>query len=106
LHDGTFTMLRISDAGESWSQLSPDSLICIEAMGYLVERECHRFDLGLGDNPFIRGFGADEVPLYDLIIARDLAAVPSATFHRVKRRARKNQRFRALARRVARLCGG
>ena len=106
LHDGTFTMLRIADAGEAWSHISPGRLICIEVMRYFVERDCHRFDLGLGDNPFKRGFGADEVPLYDLIVARDLAAVPSATFHRVKGRARKNQRLRAFARSVARLWGG
>ncbi len=86
--------------------MSPGRLIFVEVMRYFVERDCHRFDLGLSDDPVTRGFGADEVPLYDLIIARDLAAVPTATFHRVKGRARKNQRVRAFARGVARLWGG
>ena len=47
-----------------------------------------------------------EVPLYDLIVARDLAAVPRATFHRFKGRARKNQRLRALYRRIKRMRSG
>jgi len=37
---------------------------------------------------------------------RDLAAVPRATYHRFKGRARKNQRVRALYRRFKRLRGG
>ena len=40
------------------------------------------------------------VPLYDLIIARDLAGAPRAAFHRWKGRARKNPRLRAIFRRL------
>ena len=98
-HEGTFTLLRISNGGARWSHLSPGRLIVVEAMRYFVERGVRRFDMGIGDYPFKRGFGAAEVPLYDLIVARDLSAVPRATFHRVKGRLRKNQRLRALYRR-------
>ena len=105
-HDGTFTLLRISNGGDRWSHLSPGRLIVVEAMKYFVERGVRRFDLGIGDYPFKRGLGATDVPLFDLIVARDLAAVPRATFHRVKGRARKNQRLRALYRRFKRFRNG
>ncbi len=104
-HEGTFTLLRISNGGERWSHLSPGRLIVVEAMKYFVARGVTRFDMGIGDYPFKRGFGATEVPLYDLIVARDLAAVPRATFHRVKGRARKNQWLRSVYRRITRLRG-
>ena len=106
VHDGTFTLLRIANAGEAWSHLSPGRLIVVETMKYFVAQGVRRFDMGIGDYPFKRGFGATEVPLYDLIVARDLAAVPRATFHRFKGRARKNQRLRALYRRIKRLRSG
>ncbi len=99
VHDGTFTLLRISNGGERWSHLSPGRLIVVEAMKYFVDKGVRRFDMGIGDYPFKRGFGVTEVPLYDLIVARDLAALPRAAFHRWKARARKNPRIRALARR-------
>ena len=105
-HEGTFTLLRISNGGDRWSHLSPGRLIIVEAMKYFVARGVRRFDMGIGDYPFKRGFGAKDVPLYDLIVARDLAAVPRATFHRVKGRARKNQRLRALYRRFKRFRNG
>jgi CelD/BcsL family acetyltransferase involved in cellulose biosynthesis len=105
-HDGTFTLLRLSYGGSEWSHLSPGRLICVEAMKYFVDRSIRDFDMGLGDHPFKQGFGGNEVPLYDLIVARDLAAVPRATFHRVKGRVRKNQRLRAFFRRLGKLRGG
>lgn len=100
VHDGTFTLLRISNGGDRWSHLSPGRLIVVEAMKYFVARGVRRFDFGIGDYPFKRGFGVTEVPLYDLIVARDLAALPRALFHRWKGRLRKSERLRALYRRL------
>lgn len=104
-HDGTFTILRMSDAGSVWSQLAAAELITTEVMRHFVDRGVRRFDLGTGRHPFKSGFGADDVPLYDLIIARRLAAVPRAGFHRIKGRARKNKRLQAIARGFGRLSG-
>ena len=100
-HDGTFTVLRASDAGKPWSDVAPSHLLIIETMKYFVEQGERTFDFGLGDHPFKRGLSATDVPLYDLIVARDLAAVPRATFHRVKGRARKNLRLRRFFGRLA-----
>ena len=101
LHDGRFTVLRVGDAGDSWNDIAPARLILIDVMRYFVDRGVRDFDLGLGSDTLYAGFGSTEAPLFDLIVARDLAAVPRATFHRVKGRARKNQRLRALARRLS-----
>jgi CelD/BcsL family acetyltransferase involved in cellulose biosynthesis len=98
-HNGTFTMLRISTGGQRFSHVSPGRLIVLEAMGYFVERGVRKFDLGLGATPFKRGLGAVEVPLYDLIVARDLAGYPRAAFHRWKGRIRKNKHLQAFSRR-------
>ena len=104
-HDGTFTLLRIANGGDRWSHLSPGRLIIVEAMKYFVHRGVRRFDMGIGDYPFKRGFGAAEIPLHDMIIARDLAAVPRAVYHRAKGRLRKNARLRAYYRRFKRWRG-
>lgn len=99
LHDGTFTMLRISNGGDRWAHLSPGRLVIVEAMKYFVAQGVRRFDFGIGDYPFKRGFGVTEVPLYDLIVARDLSALPKALYHRAVAHARKNPQLRALVRR-------
>jgi CelD/BcsL family acetyltransferase involved in cellulose biosynthesis len=91
VHDGAFTLLRISTAGQAWGHLSPGRLIVVEAMKYFVA-----FDMGIGDYPFKRGFGVEDVPLYDLIVARDLLALPGALFHRLKGRLRRNKLARAV----------
>lgn len=95
LHDGTFTLLRIATAGEEWGHLSPGRLIIVEAMKHYVAQGVRRFDMGVGDYPFKRGFGVEHVPLYDLIVARDLAVVPIAMFHRLRGRLRKSRHVRS-----------
>lgn len=103
LHDGRFTVLRVGDAGDTWNDVGPARLILIEAMRYFVDRGVRDFDFGVGSDALYASFGANEVALFDLIVARDLAAVPRATFHRVKGRARKNLALRAFARRLGAL---
>ena len=71
-------------------------LVVVEAMKYFVARGVRHFDMGIGDYPFKRGFGVEDVPLYDLIVARDLSAVPRALFHRLKGRLRQNKLARAV----------
>jgi CelD/BcsL family acetyltransferase involved in cellulose biosynthesis len=100
VHDGAFTLLRISTAGQVGSHLSPGRLVVVEAMKYFVARGVRHFDMGIGDYPFKRGFGVEDVPLYDLIVARDLSAVPRALFHRLKGRLRQNKLARAVYQRL------
>ena len=49
VHDGAFTLLRISTAGHAWGHLSPGRLVVVEAMKYFVARGVRRFDMGIGD---------------------------------------------------------
>jgi len=97
VHDDTFSMLHLG-TGETWSHLSPGRLAMIEAMKYFVARNVGKFDLGFGDHPFKHGFGVEGVPLYDLIVARDLTAVPPAIYHRLERRVRANAHLRSAYR--------
>lgn len=94
VHDDTFTMLHLG-TGKAWSHLSPGRLAMIEAMKYFVARDVRRFDLGFGDHPFKHGFGVEQVPLYDLIVARDLTAVPHALYHRLEGRLRASARLKS-----------
>jgi CelD/BcsL family acetyltransferase involved in cellulose biosynthesis len=98
VHDGTFTLLHTAAAREAWGYLSPGRLIIIEAMKHFVAQGVRRFDFGLGDDPFKRGFGVEEVPLYDLIVARDLSVVPRAIYDRLKGRLRKSAHVRSALR--------
>lgn len=98
VHDGTFTLLRIANGGDRWSHLSPGRLVIVEAMKYLVAQGVNRFDFGIGDYPFKRGFGVEAVQLHDLFVARSLSAVPTALYHRTVARARQNERLRAFVR--------
>ncbi len=105
VHDGAFTLLRISTDGERWGYLSPGRLVVVEAMKYFVARGVHRFDMGVGDYPFKRGFGTEPVPLYDLVVAQDVTALPKALFHRLKGHLRRNGRARALFERLKPVLG-
>jgi CelD/BcsL family acetyltransferase involved in cellulose biosynthesis len=100
VHDGTFTLLRIATGGNAWSHLSPGRLVVVEAMKHFVAQDVRRFDMGIGDYPFKRGFGAEKVPLYDLIVARGLSAEPAAIYHRLKGRLRRNEHLRAVFQRL------
>ena len=95
VHDGTFTLLRISTDGKVSGYLSPGRLIVVEAMKHFVAQGVRRFDMGVGEHPLMHGFGVQDVPLYDLIVARRLVALPRAMFHRVEGRLRENKLVRA-----------
>ncbi|MBA2126871.1 GNAT family N-acetyltransferase [Hyphomicrobium methylovorum] len=90
-HGGTFSLLRIATDPDAASHYSPGRLLILEAMKYFVAQDVRRFDLGLGNHPFIRSFGGEDVPLYDLIVARDISAAPKALFHRMQGRMRRSR---------------
>jgi CelD/BcsL family acetyltransferase involved in cellulose biosynthesis len=105
VHDGAFTVLRIATAGEAWGRLSPGRLVVIEAMKYFAARGVHRFDMGIGEHPLRHGFGAEQLPLYDLVHAQDVSALPRALSHELMGHLWKNDRARALIGRVKTLLG-
>lgn len=105
-HGGTFTLLRIADAGEDWKHVSPGRLVVIETMRHMVGRGIRSFDMGIGDYPFKRWIGCTAHPLVDLEVALTWRALPRATVAGLKRRLRDNERARALVRRLKAWRGG
>jgi CelD/BcsL family acetyltransferase involved in cellulose biosynthesis len=95
LHDGTFTLLRVSTAGEQWSHLSPGRLVVLETVRRLIERGVHRFDFGVNSNTLKHGFGTELVPLYDLVAAQDLAGLPKALAHELFVHRRAGERLKS-----------
>ncbi len=96
VHDGTFTLLRISTGGEKWSNLSPGRLAVIEVMKHLAARGILHFDMGVNFNPLKHGFGTEEIPLYDLVAARDIAALPAILVHELVGQLRVGRRLRSV----------
>ncbi|MFT3732025.1 MAG: GNAT family N-acetyltransferase [Hyphomicrobium sp.] len=96
VHAGTFRLLAVSTAGEQWSNLSPGRLVVLEVVKHLIERGVTSFDLGVNSNPLKHGFGTEEVPLYDLVIAQDIAALPTALAHEVAVHLRASRHLRAV----------
>ena len=97
---GTFTLLRIADAGEEWSHCSPGRMIVLGAMGELIRQGARVFDMGIGDYPFKRWIGCEPHPLHDLDFARTWKARPHVALARAERAIRANPRALALARRL------
>lgn len=96
-----FTLLRISNGGERWRHLSPGRLVVIAAMRYFVDRGIRRFDMGAGDYPFKRGFGAAEIPLHDLVAAVTVRGLPAVAAARAKAWVRRHPALAAAARRMS-----
>jgi CelD/BcsL family acetyltransferase involved in cellulose biosynthesis len=82
VHHATFTLLRIANGGEAWKHVSPGRFIVVETMRYFQDKGVKEFDMGIGDYPFKRAFGADPTPLCDLVVPLTLRGLPyAATFH-------------------------
>lgn len=96
LHGETFTLLRISTAGERWGDLSPGRLVVLETIRLLAAQGFRRFNMGYRSNPLKHGFGTEEVPLYDLVIAQDIAALPTVMVHELVAHLRASRRLRSV----------
>lgn len=96
VHHGTFTMLRITFGGERFAHFSPGRTIILKAMETLSKQGVTGFDFGIGDYEYKRRLGAVEKPLSDLIVSRDLRALPRALDARWRRRLRSKPWARAL----------
>jgi CelD/BcsL family acetyltransferase involved in cellulose biosynthesis len=95
VHDGTFTLLRISTAGEQWSHLSPGRLVVLQTVKRLVPRGFRHFDMGVASDPLRHPFGTEELPLYDLVVAQDITALPKALAHEIVSHLRGSRRLGA-----------
>lgn len=77
-HGATYSLLRISHGGDSWSSCSPGLLVAERTMAALHAEGVRRFDLSIGNQDYKRRFGAERVPLTDVSVALSWRGLPYA----------------------------
>ncbi len=77
-HGATYVLLRISHAGDPWSNCSPGLLVIERTMAALHARGVRRFDLSVGNQDYKRRLGAERVPLTDVSVALSWRGLPFA----------------------------
>lgn len=77
-HGATYSLLRISHGGDSWSSCSPGLLVAERTMAALHAGGVRRFDLSIGNQDYKRRFGAERVPLTDVSVALSWRGLPYA----------------------------
>jgi CelD/BcsL family acetyltransferase involved in cellulose biosynthesis len=97
-----YVMVRISNAGEKWSNCSPGRLIIERTMAALHKDGIRQFDFSIGNYAYKRRFGAVHTPLVDITAALSWRGLPYALRDRAARRLRGYPR---LAERVKRVMG-
>ena len=65
-----YVMIRISNAGEKWSNCSPGRLIIERTMAALHRDGVGEFDLSVGNYAYKRRFGVVRLPLVDVSAAQ------------------------------------
>ena len=100
----TAVVLRISNAGKTWSRVSPGRLIVHKSIGCLYGLGFKVCDLSIGDYDYKRRFGVVRTPLVDLVVALSWTGQVAATRHWAVSTLRGfpqvDARVRALARRL------
>lgn len=74
----TYIMVRISNAGEAWSNCSPGRLIIERTMASLHAEGYRTFDFSIGNYTYKRRFGVEALPLSDHVEALTWRGVPPA----------------------------
>jgi len=95
-----YVMIRISNAGGTWSNCSPGRLIIERTMAALHADGVREFDFSIGNYAYKRRFGVTRTPLVDLSAALSWRGVPHALRDRAVRRLRRYPRFEAALKRA------
>lgn len=99
-HGATYFLLRISHAGNSWSNCSPGLLVTERTMAALHAEGVRRFDLSIGNQDYKRRFGAVPVPLTDVSVALSWRGTPYAWRDHAAQGLRRHPRLAGLAARA------
>ncbi|THD65995.1 MAG: GNAT family N-acetyltransferase [Bradyrhizobium sp.] len=91
-----YVMVRISNAGEKWSNCSPGRLIIERTMAALHRDGVRQFDFSIGNYAYKRRFGVTPFPLVDLTTALSWRGIPFAVRDRAARELRRHPRLAAL----------
>jgi CelD/BcsL family acetyltransferase involved in cellulose biosynthesis len=97
-----YVMIRISNAGDKWSNCSPGRLIIERTMAALHKDGIREFDFSVGNYAYKRRFGVTPLPLVDISAALGWRGLPHALRDRAVRELR---RYPKLAARLKRALG-
>jgi CelD/BcsL family acetyltransferase involved in cellulose biosynthesis len=97
-----YVMVRISNAGEKWSNCSPGRLVIERTMAALHEDAVRHFDFSIGNYAYKRRFGVARIALADFSAALSWRGLPHALRDRAARRLRRHP---AIAERLKRAMG-
>jgi CelD/BcsL family acetyltransferase involved in cellulose biosynthesis len=98
----SYVMVRISNAGDNWSNCSPGRLIIERTMAALHRDGVRHFDFSIGNYAYKRRFGVVPVALAEITAALSWRGWPFALRDRA---ARELHRYPKLATRVSRALG-
>ena len=88
-----YVMIRISNAGEKWSNCSPGRLIIERTMAALHRDGVRAFDFSVGNYAYKRRFGVARLPLVDISAALGWRGWPYAMRDHMVRTVRKHPRL-------------
>jgi CelD/BcsL family acetyltransferase involved in cellulose biosynthesis len=88
-----YVMIRISNAGEKWSNCSPGRLIIERTMAALHRDGVREFDFSVGNYAYKRRFGVTRLPLIDVSAALSWRGWPYALRDRMVRAVRNYPRL-------------
>jgi CelD/BcsL family acetyltransferase involved in cellulose biosynthesis len=95
-----YVMVRISNAGEKWSNCSPGRLIIERTMAALHKDGAREFDFSIGNYAYKRRFGVTPLALVDLTAALSWRGLPYAWRDRAVQALRKHPRLEAFIKRA------
>jgi CelD/BcsL family acetyltransferase involved in cellulose biosynthesis len=97
-----YVMVRISNAGDKWSNCSPGRLIIERTMAALHKDGVREFDFSVGNYAYKRRFGVTRLPLVDISAALSWRGLPHALRDRAARELRNYPRVAAHLKRALR----
>jgi CelD/BcsL family acetyltransferase involved in cellulose biosynthesis len=95
-----YVMIRISNAGDKWSNCSPGRLIIERTMAALHKNGVREFDFSIGNYAYKRRFGVTRLPLVDVSAALSWRGLPHALRDRAARELRHYPRLSAYLKRA------
>jgi CelD/BcsL family acetyltransferase involved in cellulose biosynthesis len=91
-----YVMVRISNAGDKWSNCSPGRLIIERTMAALHSDGVREFDFSVGNYAYKRRFGVTPIALVDVTASLSWRGIPYVLRDRAARRLRRYPRLAAL----------
>jgi CelD/BcsL family acetyltransferase involved in cellulose biosynthesis len=91
-----YVMIRISNAGDKWSNCSPGRLIIERTMAALHRDGVRNFDFSIGNYAYKRRFGVAPVALVDITASLSWRGIPYALRDRAAHELRRHPRLAAL----------